>query len=71
MNRIQIAPAMLDQPDIVLDAVMYHELGHCQLGLQHSSDEQSMMFPSLVLNANIISAKWDQMVQSICPMKGE
>lgn len=28
-----------------LKAVIYHELGHCALGLQHSSDSGSVMWP--------------------------
>ncbi len=65
-NHIVIKPSMLSVDPILLEATMYHELGHCQLNLQHSSDESSMMFPTLYMDAEFVQAKWDTMVQSIC-----
>jgi len=54
------------QPAIKFKALLYHELGHCVLGLDHSpQDDQELMSPAL-LDSQYYIENWDKLVQNIC-----
>jgi hypothetical protein len=47
-------------------AVLYHELGHCVLGLDHTEqDPQTMMSPMMSTTA-FYKANWDVLVKDMC-----
>lgn len=37
--------------------VMYHELGHCILGKEHSGDKEHMMYPYILKNIDFFTKK--------------
>lgn len=49
--------------EIEQQALIYHELGHCVLGLDHVPD--SIMAP-FILDKPILEAKWDKLVEGLC-----
>lgn len=51
---------------ILLRGLMYHELGHCILGLPHTSDT-TMMSPNL-LSPYYYEDNWNNLVKQLCTM---
>ena len=51
---------------ISMRALMYHELGHCVLGLEHTDQESKTMMSPTMHNDAYYEANWDKLVKDMC-----
>jgi hypothetical protein len=62
--EIVIDPVYFMQVDhCTQKALMYHELGHCLLGLGHSTSEDSVMYPSITPDPTMSCAPTDEKIR--------
>jgi len=51
---------------ILNKALLYHELGHCVLELDHTSQESKTIMSPTMLNVSHYSNNWDKLVKDLC-----
>jgi hypothetical protein len=51
---------------IALKAIVYHELGHCILGLEHTSQESETLMSPIMMSDDYYENNWDVLVKNMC-----
>jgi len=51
--------------EVSMKALLYHELGHCILGLGHTKEFDTMMSP-FMLDDEYYKANWNKLVKDMC-----
>jgi hypothetical protein len=51
---------------VMAKALMYHELGHCVLGLEHTSQESKTIMSPSMLPSVYYSYNWESLVKDLC-----
>jgi hypothetical protein len=49
-----------------MKALLYHELGHCVLGLDHTDQESKTIMSPFMHNDSFYEENWDKLVKDMC-----
>ena len=63
-RRVHINRAIIDYADRYLQALMYHELGHCMYGLDHLKQSDRIMSPAMPPLLVLIN-QWEELVEEL------
>ncbi len=63
-KRVHINRAIIDYADRYLQALMYHELGHCMYGLDHLEESDKLMSPSMP-SFTVLMRDWGALVEEM------
>lgn len=61
-RRVHINRAIIDHTDRYLQALMYHELGHCMYGLDHLKESDRLMSPAMP-SIMVLIQDWPELVE--------
>lgn len=58
---------MQDMGDHLLNkALLYHELGHCVLNLDHTEQDPQTIMSPYISNSKFYKSNWDELVENMC-----